>query len=89
MKSNYYNSLSNKTIDNNKSYSSFLKENYYYHFFPIIFLNSFYYNEFMEFLYKSKKYEKYKDLKTLKEKSSFFYLEKEYLKIFIYLLFIE
>ena len=89
VKSNYYNSLSNKTIDNNKSYSSFLKENYYYHFFPIIFLNSFYYNEFMEFLYKSKKYEKYKDLKTLKEKSSFFYLEKEYLKIFIYLLFIE
>jgi hypothetical protein len=65
IKSNYYKSLPNQIIENNKSLSSFLKKNYYYHFFPLIFINSQYYKEFLEFLDNSPKFEEFRNLKEI------------------------
>ena len=65
IKSNYYKSLPNQIIENNKSLSSFLSKNYYSHFFPLIFINSLYYKDFLEFIDNSPKFESFKVLKEI------------------------
>lgn len=46
-------------IDEKESFSSFLKKNNYYNYFPIIFINYDYYEVFLKFLNKSPKYENF------------------------------
>ena len=46
-------------IDEKESFSSFLKKNNYYNYFPIIFINYDYYEGFLKFLNKSPKYENF------------------------------
>ena len=65
IKSKYYNSLPNQIIENNKSLSSILKKYYYYNFFPLIFINSQYYKDFLVFLENSPKFEEFKVLKEI------------------------
>ena len=65
IKSNYYKSLPNQIIENNKSLSSFLSKNYYSNFFPLIFINSLYYKDFLEFIDNAPKYESFKVLKEI------------------------
>ena len=54
-------------VDNKESFSSFLKKNNYYHNFPIIFINSEYYNGFLKLLNQSPKYKKFKDKNIFKK----------------------
>ena len=63
---NYYNNaFVDQIIDNNQILSVFLKNNYYYNSFPIIFINSKYYEQFLDFLKKCPKYEKFNYMENL------------------------
>ena len=63
--SKYYNSFSDQIIDNDQILSFFLRKHYYYNSFPMIFINSEYYKQFLDFLSKCPKYKKFNFMENL------------------------
>ena len=63
-----YNFGNNQNIDNIQLLPFFLQNNNYYNMMPIIFINSLYYNNFLDFLEGSQKYIKFIILKDLNKK---------------------